>query len=150
MDRKGGEEVERRLARKGYRLTKQRRAILAVLRGSNAHPDADWVYSEVKKVLPHVSLGTIYRSLEALEKAGLIASLAVDFRRHYDANPSEHQHIVCNTCGHIVDVHLPTPLLEGLEHHAASEADFDITGHRVEFYGFCPGCRREGTTRPME
>ena len=77
MGRESVEEARRRLAHKGYRLTKQRLAILKVLRGTDTHPDAEWVYREVKKVLPQVSLGTVYRSLEALREAGLIASLEV-------------------------------------------------------------------------
>ena len=143
MGRESVEEARRRLAHKGYRLTKQRLAILKVLRGTDTHPDADWVYREVKKVLPHVSLGTIYRSLEVLKDAGLIASLEVGPRRRYDGNTSEHQHILCTGCGRVVDIHLPPSLLDELERQAASEADFTITGHRVEFYGLCPQCRRK-------
>ena len=143
MDAKNFEEVKRQLAGKGYRLTKQRLAILEVLRSSDAHPDAEWVYREVKKVLPHVSLGTVYRSLEVLRDAGLIASLEVGPRRRYDGNTSEHQHILCTGCGRVVDIHLSPSLLDELERQAASEADFTITGHRVEFYGLCPQCRRK-------
>ncbi|HIC93598.1 MAG TPA: transcriptional repressor [Anaerolineae bacterium] len=124
-------------------MTKQRLAILEVLRGSDAHPDADWVYREVKKVLPHVSLGTVYRSLEVLRDAGLIASLEVGPRRRYDGDVSEHQHIFCTACGRVVDIRLPSSLLGELERRAASEADFTVTGHRVEFYGLCPQCRRK-------
>ncbi len=148
MGREGIEEAKRRLARKGYRLTKQRQAILEVLRGTDAHPDADWVYREVKKVLPHVSLGTVYRSLEVLRDAGLIASLEVGPRRRYDGNTSEHQHIFCTACGRVVDVHLPPSLLRELEQQAASEADFAVTGHRVEFFGLCPRCRGKGGAEP--
>jgi len=90
MSKQGFEEAKRRLARKGYRLTRQRLAILEVMQGSDAHPDAEWVYREVKKVLPQVSLGTVYRSLEVLREAGLIASLEAGPRRRYDANLSEH------------------------------------------------------------
>ena len=148
MGRESIEEAKRRLARKGYRLTKQRQAILEVLRGTDAHPDADWVYREVKKVLPHVSLGTVYRSLEVLRDAGLIASLEVGPRRRYDGNTSEHQHIFCTACGRVVDVHLPPSLLRELEQQAASEADFAVTGHRVEFFGLCPRCRGKGGAEP--
>ena len=143
MGRESVEEARRRLAHKGYRLTKQRLAILKVLRGTDTHPDADWVYREVKKVLPHVSLGTIYRSLEVLKDAGLIASLEVGPRRRYDGNTSAHQHILCIGCGRVVDIHLSPSLLDELERQAASEADFTITGHRVEFYGLCPQCRQK-------
>jgi len=150
VDKRSVAEAKRRLASRGHRLTKQRQAILEVLRSSDVHPDADWVYREVRKVLPHVSLGTVYRSLEVLRDAGLIASLEVGPRRRYDGNTSEHQHILCISCGRVADIHLPPSLLEELEQRAASEADFTITGHRVEFYGLCPQCLQKSKAESTE
>ena len=55
------------------RLTPQRSAILKVLRSTNIHPNASWVYAEVRKQLPHISLATVYRNLTRLAEVGLIA-----------------------------------------------------------------------------
>ena len=62
---------------KGFvRRTRQREVILEVLRGTDCHPTADWVYQEVRKEMPHVSLGTIYRNLKTLSEHGEIQELA--------------------------------------------------------------------------
>jgi Fe2+ or Zn2+ uptake regulation protein len=42
---------------------------------ASIHPDACWVYDQVRRRLPNVSLGTVYRSLAVLEDAGLILQL---------------------------------------------------------------------------
>ena len=62
---------------KGFvRRTRQREVILEVLRGTKSHPTADWVYQEVRKEMPQVSLGTIYRNLKTLSEHGEIQELA--------------------------------------------------------------------------
>jgi len=57
------EEMGRRLKTKGYRPTKQRLAVLKALQDTKSHPDANWIYEKVRKEIPHISLGTIYRTL---------------------------------------------------------------------------------------
>jgi Fur family peroxide stress response transcriptional regulator len=46
------------------RDTRQRQAILEILRHTDSHPTADWVYDEVRKVIPNISKGTVYRNLK--------------------------------------------------------------------------------------
>lgn len=57
------------------RLTRQRKAILEVVRQARHHPDAAWIYQEVRKRVPKVSLGTIYRNLEALVAEGYLVPI---------------------------------------------------------------------------
>ena len=134
------EEISQRLDTKGYRLTKQRLAVLKALQGTKSHPDANWIYDKVRKEIPHISLGTIYRTLGILRETGLL--LELDYGSslsHYDANTESHPHIVCTNCGRIDD--LPLPLPYKLEEQASKATDFLITDHRLEFYGLCPDCR---------
>lgn len=133
------EEISRRLNIKGYRLTKQRLAVLEALQGTRKHPDANWIYEKVRKEIPRVSLGTIYRTLGVLKEAGLLRELEYGSSlSHYDANTESHPHIVCTNCGRIEDL----TLFPGrLEEQASKATDFLITDHRLEFYGLCPGCR---------
>lgn len=134
------EEISRRLNIKGYRLTKQRLAVLKALQGTRSHPDANWIYEEVRKEIPHISLGTIYRTLGILKEAGLLREL--DYAgspSRYDANTENHAHIVCTNCGRIND--LPLLIPDRLEEQASKVTDFLITDHRLEFYGLCPDCR---------
>ena len=134
------EEIGRRLNIKGYRLTKQRLAVLKALQSTKSHPDANWIYEKVRKEIPHVSLGTIYRTLGILREAGLLRELDYGSSlSHYDASTKGHPHIVCTNCGRINDLQLPLP--DKLEEQASKATDFLITDHRLEFYGLCPDCR---------
>ena len=134
------EEIGRRLNIKGYRLTKQRLAVLRALQSTKSHPDANWIYEKVRKEIPHVSLGTIYRPLGILKEAGLLREIAYGSSlSHYAANTENHPHIVCTNCGRIDD--LPLSLPYKLEEQASKATDFLITDRRLEFYGLCPDCR---------
>jgi len=133
------EAISRRLNIKGYRLTKQRLAVLKVLQSTKSHPDANWIYEKVRKEIPQVSLGTIYRTLGILKEAGLLRELNyASSLSHYDANTENHAHVVCTNCGRIDD--LPLSLPHKLEVQASKATDFLIADHRLEFYGLCPHC----------
>lgn len=133
-------EISQRLNIKGYRLTRQRLAVVKTLLNTKSHPDANWIYEKVRKEIPHVSLGTIYRTLGILKEAGLLYELAYGSSlSHYDANTENHPHIVCTNCARIDDLPLPLPCK--LRERATKATDFLITDHRLEFYGLCPHCR---------
>jgi len=134
------EEIARRLNIKGYRSTRQRLAVLKVLQKTKSHPDANWIYERVRKEIPHISLGTIYRTLGVLKETGLLRELDYGSSlSHYDANTENHPHIVCTNCGRIADLALS--LGNELERQIKGATDFLITDHRLEFHGLCPDCR---------
>ena len=121
------------------RMTRQRRVILEELRKVNTHPSADEIYEIVRKRLPRISLGTVYRNLEILSESGDIQKLepACALKR-FDGNPSEHCHIRCVSCDRIADAPM-RPDLE-IDPEQVDSTDFEIIGHRVEFLGVCPIC----------
>jgi len=128
------------LAGRGRRVTKQRQAVLRVLHHTNSHPDASWIYQEVRSEIPQISLGTVYRTLKLLCDAGLIRELPYgDNHSRYDGNVMPHGHISCQLCGRVVDV----PLLnqQELEIRAARESGFTVSTVRLEFEGVCPDCQ---------
>jgi len=119
-------------------LTPQRQIILEELRKVTSHPTADQVYEMVRKRLPKISLGTVYRNLEFLSEAGLIQKLDLPLdQMRFDGNPEEHSHIRCLKCGRVADLPvspaLPDMDLEGV-------TDFTIVGCKIDFYGYCPKC----------
>jgi len=121
--------------------SKQQKAILAVLRETTCHPSADWIYEEVRKEIPNISLGTVYRNLNVLKENGIILELRLaGASSRYDANCEDHYHFRCIRCGRISDV--DEPVNYALEEMVAGNTDFKILGHRLEFYGFCPDCGR--------
>ncbi len=85
--------------------SRQREAVLGVLTGTKSHPDAAWVYSETRKLIPNISLGTVYRNLAKLQESGEIVSLGVyGGVERFDADVKEHLHFYCKNCHKIIDI----------------------------------------------
>jgi Fur family ferric uptake transcriptional regulator/Fur family peroxide stress response transcriptional regulator len=127
------------LRRGGRRVTDQRRLILEAVRGTDTHPTAEWVYRRVRRRLPQLSLGTVYRNLKLLAEQGLIRELDSRGFDRYDGNTARHHHFTCQVCGQISD--LTKPVDRGLDRQTASRTGLEIWHHRIEFYGRCRACR---------
>ncbi|MDY7010982.1 MAG: transcriptional repressor [Planctomycetota bacterium] len=123
------------------RMTRQRRVILEELRKVTSHPTADAVYGMVRRRLPNISLGTVYRNLEILSETGMIQKLELGgSARRYDGNPKIHYHIRCVRCGQVSD--LPVGTLSALDRAIRKGFGYEILGYRLEFVGLCPKCKK--------
>ncbi len=125
-----------------FRLTPQRRVILEALRATTSHPTAAELYQTVRKRLPRISLGTVYRNLELMAQEGLIQKL--DFGAppaRYDARCDGHYHVRCLRCGRVDDV--PFGPLPELESQFRNVVDYKLLAVNVELLGLCPSCRAE-------
>src|SRR5260370_40460188 len=100
-------ELRRALDEAGLRLTRQRTAVFQYLRSVESHPTAEEVYAAVRREIPHISLATVYKSLEALVESHLATKLAyADGPARYDCRCDAHYHIRCLKTGQVRD--LPT------------------------------------------
>lgn len=128
------------------RKSKQKQAILKVLRGATTHPTADWVYAQVKQEIPHVSLGTVYRNLKLLKQEGEILEidLASTISR-FDGNTRNHYHFRCEQCGSLFDVNIPVD--KEINNRVSQKTGFKVTYHRLEFRGLCKDCQRAKITK---
>jgi len=125
-----------------FRITRQRQVILEELRKVTTHPTADEVCQLVRRRLPRISLGTVYRNLEMLADCGLVQKLELaGAQRRFDGNVENHYHVRCNGCTRVED--LPVKPLPISESELRGITNFEITGHRVEFFGWCPDCKKE-------
>lgn len=123
------------------RMTRQRAVILEELKKMRTHPTADEVYSVVRKRLPRISLGTVYRNLDFLAKTGVILKLeASGIIKRFDGETSMHQHVRCTRCGKIGDVMPPLPTPEFVD---VQVEGFTITTARVEYDGICAACAQK-------
>ncbi|MCF8050753.1 MAG: transcriptional repressor [Desulfobacterales bacterium] len=124
-------------------MTRQRKVILEEVRKDlDRHLTADEVYEEVRKHLPRISLGTVYRNLEILAELGEIQKLEMAGSiKRFDGNPQKHYHIRCLRCGRLDNA--PVAPLQQIEDKLYGATVFTIIGHRLEFEGFCPRCSRE-------
>jgi len=122
-------------------MTHQRRVILDELKKVTSHPTADKVYEMVRQQLPRISLGTVYRNLEVLSKCGMIQKLELGGnQRRFDGNTKNHYHVRCIRCGRVDDV--PVEPVTMFEDALRKVSDYEITGHRLEFVGLCPQCKK--------
>ncbi len=129
----------------GLTPTIQRLAVLQSLENTRQHPTADQVLTTVRKKFPSVSRATVYNTLEALTKAGIIQQITVDPAvARYDADMGPHAHFRCRICNTVYDI--------------AMDKDIDlneyIEGHHVEAvrayaYGICRTCLKEKTQGSM-
>jgi Fur family ferric uptake transcriptional regulator len=131
---------------KGFRMdttrqrrnTPQRRVILEELQGLTSHPTAAELFSLVRKKLPRISLGTVYRNLEVLHEDGQLIKLELaGAETRFDGNTTPHLHIRCTACGAVRDVTSITPPPDP----PAQLEGFEVHGCRTEFFGICPDCR---------
>lgn len=90
--------------RQGVKATHQRTEILRELVATQEHPDAETIYTRVRRRIPTISLDTVYRTLRLLEDKGVIARVgSIRDRTRFDPNTDRHHHFVCEECGMIGD-----------------------------------------------
>ncbi|MGV1100205.1 Fur family transcriptional regulator [Thiovibrio sp. JS02] len=122
------------------RITKQRQLILDELCSVTSHPTADELYQMVRKRLPKISLGTVYRNLEIMSDCGIIQKLDIGgTQKRFDGNASTHYHVRCSQCGRVDDLNIPPDF--NVEKTASKLTRFKILRHRLEFTGLCPDCQ---------
>lgn len=126
------------------RSTRQRALVYETVAQTDSHPTAEWVYERVRRSMPRVSLGTVYRNLQILVQAGRLRAWTRGRTTRFDADLSAHDHFVCDRCGLLVD-------LERAEEAFASQRKLAARGHQVrdrvlEFVGLCRTCRRARKT----
>lgn len=126
------------------RYSRQREAILRLLKQDKTHPDAAQIYLKVKKEIPDISLGTVYRNLKQLRDDGeIIGFSAGDGFEHFDGNPKPHQHFCCKKCGKISDLYLSTDAVSAAaEQELKKSGCAEITDTEIFFYGICDSCKQ--------
>ncbi|MCZ2148641.1 MAG: transcriptional repressor [Bryobacterales bacterium] len=123
----------------GLAYTHQRMVIYKALASTNTHPTPETVYEQVKREIPAISLGTVYKNIRTFTEAGLLREVTVlhDSLR-LDANLGDHHHLVCVRCKAIFDAPenevTPVPLPESLPD------GFRLERCSVLFLGVCAQC----------
>ncbi len=128
--------------------TRQKEAILRVLRSTTSHPIAEWVYAEVRKEIPNISLGTVYRNLRLLSERGEISELAFNGGpSRFDSRTDNHYHFMCEKCGQVFDV--DEPVHKELNESVADKTGFEVSHYRLEFSGICKKCQKRRCVRKV-
>lgn len=138
------DEIIEILKKNNYKITAQRKAILKVL--SDHHHglmSVDAIYSKSKKIYSKTNMSTIYRNLEILEELNLVYKIlnennAMSYK--IICSHEHHHHIICWECGKTETIDFcPLDTLKTL----AEEKRFQLTGHKIELYGYCEKCAKK-------
>jgi Fe2+ or Zn2+ uptake regulation protein len=119
----------------------QRDAILRVINNTTTHPGADWIYDQVRKEIPNISLGTVYRNLKLLAQAGEIKELDIPgISSRFDGRTSNHHHLICEECGRIFD--MDESVDRTMEIRIAQKTGFKVKMQYLKFIGLCSDCQK--------
>ena len=113
--------------------------MLQLLRSTESHPTANWLYGKLRKEFPSLSLGTVYRNIGILVQQGLIGRITFGstFDR-LDARTTPHYHFICERCNSITDLDIPPD--DSLNALPDKSLGLQVRRHEIEFYGFCAKC----------
>ena len=128
------------LSERGYRLTPQRIMILSAIEDSDRHISAEEIYTQIAAKYPHVNISTVYRTLELLERLGLVTKtdLGEGRVRYHPANKGYHHHLICQECGAIID--LDESVLASLKATLLRECNFSANLRHLAIFGRCVKC----------
>jgi len=130
----------RTTAGSGEKLTRQREAVLQVIREREDHPTANDIFAAARRRLPGISYATVYNSLRFLKEAGLVHEIKFgDSASRYDRETDRHDHALCSRCGKLVDFDLPQAA--ELMMAAARRLKFKPESVHLTLKGVCPECR---------
>ena len=119
--------------------SKQRELILRTVTASTTHPTADEIYMYVKKELPNISLGTVYRNLKVLAETGQIIRVSFPTSNdRYEGMKPGHHHGQCLHCHTIFDFELPE--LYAFDAKIAEETGLLIEERTYVVDGICKSC----------
>ena len=126
------------------RITTQRKIILEELKKLKTHPTAVELYEIVRKRLPKISLGTVYRNLEIMSEEGLVKKLEIPGReKRLDGDTSRHYHFRCSICGRVYDIFMDQTDIETMEKIIGKYTleNSEIKDINLEVVGVCSFCR---------
>jgi Fur family ferric uptake transcriptional regulator len=135
-----GDQVPEQL--KGFRMTRDRRIILQVLRESGIPLTAEDVLERVNSTVPDIALSTVYRTLDELVSRGSMQRtlLSNDGHAFFELVGHAHRHyMVCLGCHQMFPIR-KCPVEDSVD-SAAEDLGFEVTDHSLVLYGYCRHCR---------
>jgi len=133
------------LASQGLKLTNERAALVSEIFSTHYHFEADELLFKMKAKSLKISRATIYRTLELLVRSGLVRRVHLGedhYHYEYITGNSHHDHLICTTCGSVIEFH--DPALEERQREVCERKKFTPTFHNLQILGVCDACRRKG------
>ena len=133
------EEILEALRDAGERVTVARRAVVAALVDAHGHATAEALLARVQAGHPEVHMATIYRNLETLERLGVVEHTHLGHGPAvYHLADELHQHLVCESCGYVVEV--SADLLRPVEEEVRDRYGFVMRPGHFAVVGRCANC----------
>jgi len=123
------------------RLTSQKQIILDYLKSVKTHPSAEEIFLKVKKKLPRISRGTVYRILDNFKEKSEVQAIPVKGVAHFDGDTVPHAHFICTKCHHIFDIFDVCRKCNIIKHKRTKVGK--ITNYQIYFYGLCKHCSKK-------
>lgn len=124
----------------GYRKTPERFAILKMAYEMQSHFDVESLHHAMEENGYHVSLATVYNTVELLERAGLLRNNHFDkASATYEVKRDNHFHLVCRRCGSIREVnnqHISAEVMR------LSQGGFKPESFSITVTGLCADCQK--------
>ena len=125
----------------GHRMTPVRRSLLGLLKEHEKPHTSDEIRLFLERKGVQVNKTTVYRELDFLQKEKVISP--VHFRDRavrYELNRKHHHHVICESCGLVMDVEISHDL-DKVQKQIERQTKFIIKNHALEFFGFCKKCQ---------
>jgi Fur family peroxide stress response transcriptional regulator len=123
----------------GLSHTHQREVIYRTVMESRNHPSPEAIYERVRREIPAISLGTVYKNIRTFVEAGLLKEVSLHHGTlRVDANLEDHHHLVCARCRAIVD--LEEDDIEPVRLKRKLPRGYRVLRTSVEIHGLCPVC----------
>jgi len=128
----------------GYRMTGPRRTVAELIEDRDGHFTAADLVAEARERRLAIGRATIFRALDLLAELGLVERLDLPNGEHvYVAcEPHHHHHVICSRCGRSAEI--ADEGLRTVVERVAAETGYSVATHRLELFGLCPRCRRDG------
>jgi Fur family transcriptional regulator, ferric uptake regulator len=135
--------LQTQLSRQGYKLTRQRKAVVDVMTLANTRLTAAEVYAKAQRGCSDLGLTTVYRTLEILEQLGAIRRVHLeDGCEAFAPTALEHGHyVICHSCQATIEFEGCD--LTRLLKRVADQTGFAIEQHWLELVGRCPKCQKK-------
>ncbi len=140
--------LERYMAAKGLKSTRQRALIAETFLTMDGHLSVEEVWTRVRRDDPHVSVATVYRTMKLMADSGLArAQNFGDGQTRYEAahGREHHDHLICTQCSTIVE--FENDQIERLQDLVAKKHGFRVSSHKMELYGLCRDCAKAPSDR---
>lgn len=131
--------LRRTLHQRGLRMTPQRQLVLDAVR-SLGHATPEQICTQVQRVAPAVNITTIYRTLDLMERLGLVRHTHLGHGApSYSEQEHQHVHLVCHGCGEVIEA--PTDLMDTLTARLQRETGFTLDASHIALSGRCRNCQ---------